>query len=87
MKAFILIIFLSILVSLPIIGHTGEKWSGVDEVVIEKIAAEHGRTPSEPLINTDQGDLLLFVFLLAGGISGFVAGYFFRKLEEGRDRN
>ena len=34
----------------------------------------------EPYINTDQGDLLLFLFLLAGAIGGFIIGYTFRGL-------
>ncbi|MDA8240465.1 MAG: hypothetical protein M0Z67_08865 [Nitrospiraceae bacterium] len=57
-----------------------EKWPGVDESVVEKYAKEHGREAHEPLINTDQGDLLLFVFLLAGTLGGFVAGYSWRML-------
>ncbi|MCL5023955.1 MAG: cobalt transporter [Nitrospirae bacterium] len=57
-----------------------EKWPGVDESVVEKYAKQHGREASKPLINTDQGDLLLFVFLLAGAIGGFVAGYYWRIL-------
>lgn len=59
-----------------------EKWTGVDESVVEKYANEHGREAKEPLINTDQGDLLLFVFLLAGTIGGFVGGYYWRTLTE-----
>ena len=55
-----------------------EKWQGVDESVIEKVAKEHGREAREPFINTNQGDLLLFVFLLAGTIGGFAAGYYWR---------
>ena len=57
-----------------------EKWPGVDESVVEKYAKEHGREAREPLINTDQGDLLLFAFLLAGTIGGFAAGYYWRVL-------
>ncbi len=57
-----------------------EKWQGVDESVVQKIAKEHGREAREPIINTDQGDLLLFVFLLAGAIGGFAAGYYWRIL-------
>ncbi|TAN61041.1 energy-coupling factor ABC transporter permease [bacterium] len=56
------------------------KWSGVDESVVEKVAQEHGRSALTPFINTDQGDLLLFVFLLAGVFGGFVLGYLWRKL-------
>ena len=55
-------------------------WSGVDETVIEKFAEKAGRTAREPFINTDQGDLLLFVFLLAGIVGGFIGGYNFRVL-------
>lgn len=59
-----------------------EKWPGIDESVVEKIASEHGREAREPLINTDQGDLLLFLFLVAGAVGGFVAGYYWRILIE-----
>jgi cobalt/nickel transport system permease protein len=57
-----------------------KKWSGVDETVVEKVAKEHGRAAWTPFINTDQGDLLLFVFLVAGTAGGFMMGYNFRKL-------
>lgn len=57
-----------------------EKWPGVDETVVEKIAREHGRPSRDPFINTDQGDLLLFVFLVAGAVGGFAAGYWWRAL-------
>jgi ABC-type cobalt transport system substrate-binding protein len=56
------------------------KWKGVDETVIEKVLTESGHPPRKPFINTDQGDLLLFLFLLAGAGGGFVAGYAFRSL-------
>ncbi len=55
-------------------------WTGVDEAVVEKIAKEQGRVVKSPLINTDQGDLLLFVFLAGGAIGGFAAGYCWRQL-------
>jgi ABC-type cobalt transport system substrate-binding protein len=60
------------------------KWPGVDESVIEKYAKGHGREPKQPLINTDQGDLLLFVFLFAGAAGGFVAGYYWKTLMVGK---
>lgn len=63
-----------------------DKWPGVDESVVEKFASERGREAHDPLINTDQGDLLLFVFLLAGTIGGFAAGYSWRMLLEGRSK-
>ena len=62
-------------------------WSGVDETVIEKFAEKAGRTAREPFINTDQGDLLLFVFLLAGIVGGFIVGYNFRALFPPRRRH
>jgi hypothetical protein len=62
------------------------KWPGVDETVVEKYAKEHGREAREPFINTDQGDLLLFVFLIAGTAGGFAAGYYWRVLLEQRTK-
>lgn len=57
-----------------------QSFAGVDESVVRKLAAEQGRQASAPLINTDQGDLLLFVFLIAGLTGGFVGGAYFQKL-------
>ena len=62
-------------------------WTGVDEAVVEKIAKEHGREARPPLVNTDQGDLLLFVFLIAGVAGGFAAGYFWRQLVSERKKD
>lgn len=56
------------------------KWPGVDETVVEKFAKAQGREARAPLLDTDQGDLLLFLFLLAGAVGGFVAGYYWRVL-------
>lgn len=65
-----------------------QEWSGVDEMVVEKIATDAGRPPRAPYIDTDKGDLLLFVFLLAGTCGGFIAGYSYRKLmHENEDRS
>jgi cobalt/nickel transport system permease protein/cobalt/nickel transport protein len=44
------------------------------------VAAEAGHPAREPYINTDQGDLLLCLFLVAGAIGGFIVGYAFRAL-------
>ena len=57
-------------------------WNGVDQAVVERIATEHGREAHAPLINTNQGDLLLFMFLLAGAVAGFAGGYYYRMLTE-----
>ncbi len=56
------------------------KWTGVDEAVIEKVAKEHGREASAPLINMEHGDLPLFLFLIAGALGGFAAGYYWKSL-------
>jgi cobalt/nickel transport system permease protein len=56
------------------------RWQGVDDTVMEKVARESGRPPKPSLLPLLQGDLELFAFLLAGAIGGFVAGYSFRAL-------
>lgn len=75
-----LIIFLATLALWFLLQKIDSKWSGVDETVVEKFAADAGRPSRKPFINTDQGDLLLFFFLVAGSIGGFVGGYYFREL-------
>lgn len=64
----------------PALAEEQKKWPGVDETVVEKYAKELGREARDPYINTDQGDLLLFLFALAGAAGGFVAGYYWHKL-------
>jgi len=63
-----------------------EKWPGVDEAVVNRIAREHGREERPPLVPTAEGDLQLFMFLMAGTVGGFVAGYYWRVLLEGKNR-
>ncbi|MBI5212782.1 MAG: cobalt ABC transporter permease [Nitrospirae bacterium] len=75
---------LLLLFSLQPSAFSAEKWPGVDESVVEKFAKEHGREAREPFINTDQGDLLLFVFLLAGTAGGFIAGYYWKELMQNK---
>ena len=80
---------LAVLLAVPIIaGIAGAeekaKWSGVDEAVIETIAKEHGREAKPALIDKDQGDILLFMFLIAGAVGGFAAGYYWRVLVTGK---
>lgn len=82
-KTFI-IIFAFIMISITSL-HAGEeskegKWDGVDVKVVEKYAKLYGREPREPIINADQGDLLLFIFTLAGAVGGFIIGYNYRIL-------
>ena len=57
-----------------------EAWTGIDVSIVGKYAAKYGRPPRDPYINTDQGDLLLFVFTVAGVTGGFVMGFNARKL-------
>ncbi len=57
-----------------------EAWTGIDVSIVGKYASKYGRPPRDPYINTDQGDLLLFVFTLAGVVGGFVMGFNARKL-------
>ena len=51
-------------------------WVGIDEGIMERVAAEQGRAARSPFINTDVGDLLLYVFffgsLVAGGAIGWI---------------
>ena len=47
---------------------------------MEQVAEQAGHPARAPYLNTDQGDLLLFLFLLAGAVGGFIAGYTFRSL-------
>ncbi|MCM0081087.1 cobalt ABC transporter permease [Geomonas sp. Red32] len=64
---------------------SGKSWNGVDEAVVEKIAKEHGRQAAAPLLDPGSGDLLLFLFLLAGAVGGFAAGYCWRDLVKKND--
>jgi ABC-type cobalt transport system substrate-binding protein len=80
--------FLLITCSLSLLSTApAAKWGGVDESIVEKYAEEYGRAPRDPLINTDQGDLLLFVFLIGGAVGGFFVGYYWRTLTEHRKQN
>jgi hypothetical protein len=80
-KAALILIFAGFLFAWPAhLPGQAASWPGVDETVIEKFAEKAGRPAREPFINTDQGDLLLFVFLIAGIVGGFIGGYNFRVL-------
>jgi phage shock protein PspC (stress-responsive transcriptional regulator) len=57
-----------------------QKWTGIDVSIVGKYAEKYGHPPRRPYINTDQGDLLLFAFTVAGVIGGIIIGYNIRKL-------
>jgi hypothetical protein len=80
MRVLVICLVMAAAFVLPVLSFAS--WTGVDEAVVEKIAEEHGRAAAQPLINTDKGDLLLFVFLAAGALAGFGAGYWYRALNE-----
>lgn len=52
-------------------------WEGVDVAVVGQHAERLGAIVRQPVINL-QGDLLLFVFAMAGTAGGFVMGYLWR---------
>ena len=83
--AFAVVLFLGLLLHAQPCPAEGGKWSGVDKTVVEKYAKEQGREAGAPLIDTDRGDLLLFLFLLAGAVGGFAAGYYWRTLMDQRN--
>lgn len=66
--------------------YAAEKWPGVDETVVNRIAREQGRAEKPSLLPPADGDLQLFLFLLAGAVGGFVAGYYWRVLLEGKNK-
>jgi hypothetical protein len=53
-------------------------WPGVDEAVIGRFVDESGQR-SLPVFDWVTGDLLLFAFLVAGLLAGFVLGFFSRS--------
>jgi hypothetical protein len=55
-------------------------WPGVDDAVIGRFAREAGHPETRPLIDFVQGDALLFAFLCAGLVAGFVLGFFGRAV-------
>ncbi|MEN6621230.1 MAG: energy-coupling factor ABC transporter permease [Smithella sp.] len=85
-KALIISFFMAGTVLLAALPAHAEKWTGVDEAVVEKVAKEHGREAREPLINME-GDIGLFLFLIAGAAGGFAGGYYFRSLVDQKKNN
>lgn len=56
---------------------------GADEkigAVVKQYAEKAGVSEREPYINTDKGDILLFLFCISGLIAGFYLGYNWKKI-------
>lgn len=66
--------------------YAAEKWPGLDEAVVNRIAREQGHPEKPALLPTAEGDLQLFLFLAAGAVGGFAAGYYWRVLLEGKKK-
>jgi membrane protease YdiL (CAAX protease family) len=68
-------------------SHKAGPWIDTTDVVALQGAKGLGRQVATPLINTDQGHMLVFFFTLAGVAAGSAIGYYWRKLmlEKGRE--
>lgn len=58
-------------------------WVGIDAGVMERVAEEQGRAAWTPFINTDVGDLLLFVFFAGAIVAGAIIGWVVHGLRSG----
>lgn len=66
---------------------TYDEVPGADEKIIsvvEEYADKAGVARRDPYINTDKGDILLFLFCAAGLVSGFYLGYNWRDIVSGK---
>ncbi len=61
-------------------SHAEGPWIDATDTVAEEGAATVGREAADPLINTDQGNMLVFFFTMAGLAGGSIVGYYWRKL-------
>jgi hypothetical protein len=57
---------------------TAHDWPGVDDTVIGSFVQAAGRPEPTELMPFIRGDLLLFAFLCAGLLAGFVLGFYGR---------
>lgn len=67
-------------------SHKEGPWGDTTDVVAEQAANGVGRQATAPIINTDQGNMLVFFFTLAGVIAGPIVGYYWRKLMIEKDK-
>lgn len=66
----------------------GNDFSGADNTVnkiADQYAKEVGAGQRDPIINTQKGDLLLFVFGFGGAAGGFYLGYQWRGIFEKKE--
>ena len=59
-------------------------WSDATDVLSGQAAGQVGREARDPYINTEQGNMLVFFFTLAGVTAGSIIGYNWRKLLAGK---
>lgn len=77
---FVLLAFVGLIIA---VGTSDLKMPGADVQVsgiADKYAKEVGAGKRAPYINTDKGDLLLFMFTIGGAAAGFWLGYNYRDL-------
>jgi len=55
-------------------------WSDATDVLSNTAALGAGRESRAPLINTEQGNMLIFFFALGGVVAGFTIGYNWRRV-------
>lgn len=61
-------------------SHGAGPWIDTTDTIADTGASNIGRHATDPLINTDQGNMLVFFFTLAGVVAGSAVGYYWRKL-------
>jgi hypothetical protein len=84
--AFVLLALGAWLFSIKGLRVSGE-WLGVDDSVVMRFAKAAGRPEGEGPLDWVHGDLLLFAFLCAGLLAGFMLGFFGRAIFYERQDN
>lgn len=78
-----IIVLIAFIAMVVFIANSDLEMPGADEHVggiANQYAEKVGAGERDPYINTDKGDLLLFMFALGGAIAGFWLGYNWRDL-------
>lgn len=78
--ALVAIAFIGMLIA---VGTSDLAMPGADvkvNAIADKYAKEVGTGVRAPYINTDKGDLLLFMFAIGGAAAGFYLGYTYRDI-------